>query len=266
MNKCDICFSEKSRILWYVHGYKILQCLECTLVYANVTKNDIENAYEEGYYRNVYPDYESDRNIHLMNNDILLDQIDKYFSPGTLLEIGSAFGFFIESATRRGWKTSGYENSKYASHIAQVRYQQNVRNEDFLNADIDKPVDIVCLFDTIEHLLRPSIYIEKISKILPQGGGLIVTTGDIDSLISRVLRRRWRMVVPPLHLYYYSPKTISRLLEKYGFEIVSITHPHKYQNCNSILQYLFNINKNKLPHIPIKINLGDIMLIIAKRK
>lgn len=266
MKKCDICSSEKSQILWSIHGYKILRCLECNLVYANVNKSDIENAYEEGYYKNVYPDYESDRNIHLMNNDILLDQIGKYFSLGTLLEIGSAFGFFVGSAASRGWKALGYENSRYASQVAQERYKQNVRNEDFLDAEIDKPVDIVCLFDTIEHLLRPSIYIEKISNILSKGGGLILTTGDIGCLFSRILRRRWRMLAPPLHIYYYSPETISCLLEKYGFEIVSINHPHKYQNFNSILQYLFRINKNKLPHIPIRINLGDIMLIIAKRK
>jgi hypothetical protein len=73
------------------------------------------------------------------------------------------------------------------------------------------------------------------------------------------------MVAPPLHVYYYSQLTISQLLKQHGFEILSISHEAKYQNLNSMFQYLLGLNKNTIPQIPVKVNFGDIMLVIAKK-
>lgn len=265
MNKCDICSESKFEILWHINGYDIIRCPNCNLIYANVSESDIVHIYEMDYYKSVYPDYESDRNIHEINNVKLLQKIEQYFLPGTLIEIGSAFGFFLGVAGKRKWKASGYEMSEYASRIARSEYHQDVKNTDFLAYDSRYKVDVVCMFDTIEHLLRPSRYIEKISHTLKNGGGLIVTTGDISSWFAQVCGKKWRMVAPPLHVYYYSRKTITRLLEQYGFEVLSISNESKYQNLNSILKYQFGINKKAIPKIPIKVNIGDIMQIIAKK-
>ena len=73
------------------------------------------------------------------------------------------------------------------------------------------------------------------------------------------------MVVPPLHVYYYFPATITRLLRQYGFEVVSISHEAKYQNLNSMFQYQFGLNKNAIPQIPMPVNFWDIMLVIARK-
>ncbi len=265
MNKCDICLENCSDVIWHVNGYDVMRCRQCGLIFSNVTESDIVHAYEIDYYKKIYPDYESDSNIHARNNIKLLHHIERYFSPGTLIEIGSAFGFFLDAAAKNKWKVFGFEKSEYASMIARTKYHQDVRTADFLDADIQCKVDLICMFDTIEHLLKPSLYIEKISKTLTKGGGLIITTGDISSMLARICGKNWRMVLPPLHVYYYSRKTITRLLERFGFEILSITTESKDQNLNSILKHLFRIDKNAIPAIPIKVNVGDIMLIIARK-
>lgn len=242
-----------------------MQCRNCGLVFADVKESDIVNVYEEDYYKSVYPDYESDKNIHELNNIKLLEKIETYFTPGTMIEIGSAFGFFLEVAGKRKWKAVGYEMSEYASGLARTKYLQDVRTVDFLADSIQSPVDVICMLDTIEHLLRPSLYIEKISHTLKNNGGLIVSTGDISSWFSRLSGKRWRMFVPPLHIYYYSRTTITYLLEKYGFKILAIHSDSKYQNFNSILKYQFGFNKRSMPQIPIKVNAGDIMQVIARK-
>jgi len=78
--------------------------------------------------------------------------------------------------------------------------------------------------------------------------------------------KRWRMVHLPFHLYYYSPRSITTLLEKHGFSVVSIKHDGKYQNLGSIAQYLFRIPKETFPAVLVKINLGDIMTVTARLK
>ncbi len=266
MNKCDLCSESQFDKLWLIKHYEIIRCVNCGLVFANVTQSDILHAYEQDYYKKFYPDYESDSNIHERNSIAMLRSIEKYFAPGCLIEIGSAFGFFLGIAAKRNWRGTGYEMSGYASAMARDKYHQDVRTTDFLLADIREQVDVVVMFDTIEHLLNPSLYVEKIYKTLKDGGGLIITTGDLSSGFARVFGKKWWMFVPPLHVYYYSRETITRLLERYGFEVLSITADSKYQNLNSIFQYAFGIKKELLPSFPVKVNMGDIMQVIARKR
>lgn len=167
---CDICSQSDSTILWRVDGYDVLYCPRCDLIYTNVDERDIECMYEESYYKSVYPDYEVDRNIHAVDSNTILDTVEKYSKPGTLFEIGSAFGFFLECAAKKDWRAVGYETSRYASSIARDRYGLDVKKEDFLNADVEGAVDVVCLLDTIEHLINPSLYRKDIPGSRPAWG------------------------------------------------------------------------------------------------
>lgn len=263
---CDICGETHYETLWVINGFNIMQCSNCGLVFANVSESDTKNIYEKDYYTEVYPDYESDRNVHDITNLSLIREIEKFFSPGSMIEIGSAFGFFAGVASKRGWKFTGYETSEYASSLARAKNHQNVLCEDFMAADIGTDLDVVCMFDTIEHLIKPSLYIEKIAGVLKKGGGLAITTGDFSSLVARIQGKKWRMIAPPLHVYYYTQKTLCNLLTQNGFKILSITHPSKYQNLNSMFHYQFGISKTRLPKLPVKLNLGDIMLVIAEKE
>jgi hypothetical protein len=106
--------------------------------------------------------------------------------------------------------------------------------------------------------------IEKAAKCLKPGGGIYITTGDIESLHARVLGRKWRLIAPPFHIFYYSPKTLSRLLEMHGFSVVSIEHHGKYFNLGSIIRHISGLSINKLAVTPVRINLLDVMTVIAK--
>lgn len=269
-NNCNSCDSSQAQLLYKKKGYNslkifdIYQCLHCGLVYANVNQNDIKNAYEHDYYQTVYPDYESDKNINRLNNIQYLKEIEKYFPLGKMIEIGSAFGFFLETAVERGWDATGYETSHYASSIA-IHNGIDVKNIEFLETSINFQSDVVCLLDTIEHLIDARAIIQKISQVLKPGGGLFFTTGNIKSFYAKIMKQKWRLMVPPLHIYYYSPESIRYLLKQHGFSIISIQHCSKYYNLGSLIQYLTKISKHQIPQLPLKINLGDVMSILAIR-
>jgi SAM-dependent methyltransferase len=263
---CNSCNSNQRKLLWNIGNFQIFKCISCGLVYCEVKKSDIDGAYEEDYYKKVYPDYEADKKVFDKNHQLMLSEIEKISTKGKMLEVGCAFGFFLASAEKMGWETQGFEISKYASQIAINNYKINVKNVDFLSEpSVSNMYDVVCLFDTIEHLLDPNVVIEKVAKELKPGGKIVITTGDINSIHAKVLRKKWRLLAPPLHIYYYSPESITYLLQKHGFSIVSITHKGKYQNIGSIVQLLFGISKKKIPMIPIKVNVGDIMTVIANK-
>jgi 2-polyprenyl-3-methyl-5-hydroxy-6-metoxy-1,4-benzoquinol methylase len=266
MKNCTSCGSQ-GLFLWKAKGYDFYKCKNkmCELIYADVMKRDLENIYEDDYYKEVYQDYESDKRFHLMNNNILLSKIERHFQVSDLLEIGSAFGFFIESARNRGWNALGVETSNYASKVAKEIYGNNVQNSDFLNENRVNSFDVVCMLGTIEHVLNPSLFIYKIANTLKPEGGVVITTPNIESLFAHIFKRKWRHIYPPYHISYFSPNSLSFLLQKYAFQVLSINCLGQYYNFSSIIQYLFGIDKKKVPSFPIWINLGDAMTVIAKK-
>lgn len=270
MNKCNLCESDNLDRLYTVNGFRtdkkfdVYKCATCSLVSASVTQADIEGAYEADYYETAYPGYVSDKAFHDRNNNAILKDIEKHFPKGNILEVGSAFGFFLEQAKKRGWDVTGYECSEYASKAAQQIYKVNVKSEDFLQSDLGRDYTMFTMLDTIEHLLDPLSMLKKGAQVLKPGGGAYVCTGSFDSLHARLTGKRWRMMVPPLHIYFFTPKTLGDMMEKAGFSIVSCRYHGKYYNFGSIVQFLTGISKEKLPKIPLYINTFDVITMIGR--
>jgi hypothetical protein len=133
------------------------------------------------------------------------------------------------------------------------------------------------MWDTIEHLKRPDLFVEKASADLAPGGLLAITTGDIGSWNARLRGAKWRMIHPPTHLHYFSVDTISRLLRRHGFEIAHVSHPGNARNLRSILYYLLSWGKAESPvhkalmrwrafDLRITVNFFDIMFVVARRR
>ena len=65
----------------------------------------------------------------------------------------------------------------------------------------------------------PSSYVERIARLLRNGGMFAITTPNIRSLSYFMLGRRWWVVGPNDHIFYFAPKTLAQLLNKHGFDI-----------------------------------------------
>jgi SAM-dependent methyltransferase len=271
-NACIICEYAPIKDLYRVPGvtnpgrlFQLRRCESCGHVSADVTANDLVGVYEADYYRTAYPDYERDALVHQRNFDDVLGRIERLTAPGRLIEIGSAFGFFLMVARARGWAAHGYDTSVYASDIARKKYGVDVRTEDFLHADIRENFDLAIMLDTVEHLIDPEALILKAARILRSQGLIYLTTGDLASPFARFFGRHWRMIAPPLHVHYFTPASISRFLGRAGLRVVDISHPAKYHDLSNVIEH-FSSGRLVLPFsLPIPINLGDTMAVLAKK-
>lgn len=258
----------------------IVRCPNCGLVYADihVTNDELAEIYNKNYFLGgEYTNYIKDRPAIQRNFLERIKVLEKFSSGGNLFEIGSAYGFFLELAQKK-WKVRGIDISQEACAYAKNKMKLDVICGDFLSVNIEKGVyDVFCMWDTIEHLKSPHLYLKKISDYVRQGGLLCITTGDIESLNSKIRRNKWRLIHPPTHLYYFSKKTLSMLLEKYGFEIIYFNKCGYYKSLNQILHSLLIENNSRLKKkvysllkktsfldCIIKINLFDIMFVVAK--
>jgi 2-polyprenyl-3-methyl-5-hydroxy-6-metoxy-1,4-benzoquinol methylase len=81
--------------------------------------------------------------------------------------------------------------------------------------------DFVVAFDVLEHLPRIGEDLALIRTVLKIGGHLFVSVPNIESFVARVMGKHWNMLLLE-HLWYFSPKTLERMMARYGFTLLAI--------------------------------------------
>ncbi|MEX1257617.1 MAG: class I SAM-dependent methyltransferase [Gemmatimonadota bacterium] len=258
----------------------LLRCGNCGFVTAENTPSpaDLRELYSGQYFRGgEYADYLRDRVAIQKNLGRRLRTVRKYVKAGFLVEVGSAYGFFLDLA-RRHFEVLGFELSGEAAAYARDTLQVPTRTRDFAEGPWEGPrPDVIVMRDVIEHLVRPDAFIERASRILAPGGVLCLTTGDIGSANARLRGARWRMIHPPTHLRYFSVDSLSRLLARYSFEIDEVSRPGFTRSMDQILYgalalrggggaRLYRSVEWAVPRgLTIYLNLFDIMCVVARR-
>ena len=247
---CNLCNSDNHRNLYNINDLGIVKCKNCGLMYTNprLTKRSLFNIYQDEYYVNPkfydksgkfiygYADYLKDKEDIQASFKRVFERMGHFKKPGKLLEIGCAMGFFMEMAKEKGWETHGFEVSDFACEHAKNILGLNVRNSEF-NGNEFPPnhFDAVTLFDVIEHLQDPLVELSKYRSALKSDGLLVLSTLNADSLVAKFLGKRWEEVRRnQVHLYIFSKRTISAILEKAGFKVLDVHQYGKYFSLESI--------------------------------
>lgn len=282
MSDCVVCnnkinFKEKFEIL--------KQCKVCDHIFADIKldENEIKNIYSDKYFfGNEYINYIEDKKQIKKNSLIRLISIKKYltnFAHKNIYEIGCAYGFFLDTVKKNFDKVSGIDVNQEAINYASKTLNLDVNCGNFLNVEsnILEQYNIFCMFDVIEHLQEPNKFIKRINDYSQKDSLLIITTGDIGSFNAKINGKNWRLIHPPSHIHYFSKKTITKLLNNNGFEVLSINHCGYYRNFSFILNKIKFLTKYfgffikilkffKILNLDIYLNLFDIMFIVAKKQ
>jgi SAM-dependent methyltransferase len=262
--------------------YRTLRrCPRCGFVFAPVELSDLQahDLYQAAYFRGgEYAGYLEDRAALQRNFRQRMTTLAHFAPDGRLYEIGAAYGFFLELARER-WQVEGIDVAAEACTYARQELGLDVRCGDFLELPLEPAAyDVFCLWDTIEHLRRPDLYLEKIARCLKSGGYLALTTGDIGSWSARLQGKHWRLIHPPTHLYYFSALTLARLLGRYGFTVVHVSHPGFYRSSEAMLRWFLSRFRRPGERLyrrlqgarwlrwSIYLNLYDIMFLIAQKQ
>jgi SAM-dependent methyltransferase len=223
--------------------------------------------YYEGENEFVYPDYLAKSVEKTRDYEWRLDTIcakNNISWPGACLEIGCAFGLFLEVARRRGWKTKGIELSAHSAQYARERLGLDVSSQpDALQGLPSESHDLVVMWDVIEHLKDPFQVLREARRVLVPGGLLVLSTGDIGSLGARLYGGRWHLLMPPYHLFYFDRSSIRKMLKEAGFEVRDIRgdgHPLENHGNPPLLAWLAAHDR----HIGWRLNSGPIMMVTAE--
>ncbi len=272
---CQLCLSGFSSPLYKVNSYQIRRCDECSFVFCERPENfNATLIYNTDYFtggcNDGYFNYgKSEKILRKEFRSLVIDLVKKK-SSGHLIEIGPAYGFFLQEGVHY-FSVKGFEVSREASQICQNK-GLDVTNGDFLDASVDKEsADIVVMFDTVEHLENPRKTLTKVYEVLKPGGLLLLTTGDIDSLMARLMRRHWRLMTPPQHLSFFSKTTIKKLLFLTKFKRVKLYYRWKFVPLSLVmfqlsrwLPFRFYIPRI-FDSVSVPMNLFDSMTVMAHK-
>jgi 2-polyprenyl-3-methyl-5-hydroxy-6-metoxy-1,4-benzoquinol methylase len=260
----------------------LLTCQDCQFTTADVTisAEQLRQLYTANYFAgDEYRDYVADRPVLERQFRMRLRGFLKFVPEAhkkNLLEIGCAYGFFLALAEKKFHYAEGIDISSDATEYARQILGVNATSSEFLTHECVKAPDVVCMWDVIEHLRRPDLYIEKIANIIPRGGVIALTTADLDSWVARARGSKWRQIHPPTHLHYFSRKTLSRLLERNGLEIRYMRSEGMYRRVDTMayivlcLKHNFpnlygRLRKTRLLDWDLYLNLGDIVFVVAEK-
>ena len=226
---CELCGGRSHDTLYTVNRFPIVRCRACGLVFVGRAPepHELVALYDSSYWDDPeeegYDGYHGAEARKRHHSRTLLREIESLVPPGRLLEVGSAYGYFLDEARGRGWEVQGVEPSSHAARQARDAFGLDVDERPLAELQADPgSLDAVVLWDVIEHLPDPRRTLEAAHARLRSGGVIGMSTGDVGSLSARLHGEHWSLMTPPWHQFYFSRKTLRRLLEQVGFEVERI--------------------------------------------
>jgi SAM-dependent methyltransferase len=273
---CPACAaSALPKFLFRVSNETIVGCPSCGLgLVDGAPSRDTRDLYDEGYFTADgelgYADYEGSEPVLRSEFARTVSALGQHVPRGRLVEIGAAFGFFLLEARSR-YASVGVEVSEPAARAARARgldVRTGVYDEPM--AEAVGEVDACVMLDVIEHLTQPFDVVSRVSRYLAPGGVLMLTTGDFGSIVSRLAGKRWRLMTPPEHLYFFTEASLRALLTRAGLQVVEVVRPWKVVPLGLALHQA--VTKLGLPApaprlggVGVPLNLFDAMRVVARK-
>ena len=224
-------------------GYgQIVQCKRCGLVYVNPREK----------YRDIIRNYSMVQDEKYLTEESArsatfrreLDLIEK-FCPhkGSLLDVGCFTGLFLELARRRGWSVSGIEPSHWAVAYAREKLNLNLMQGVFEDFKFDdRSFDAITLWDVIEHITDPKSTLLALHKKLKDQGILLLNTFNYDSIFRRIFGKKY-WFIERMHIYYFNPGTIKKMLEACNYKVLKVIPHFKTLSLGYYITRLRDVNR-----------------------
>lgn len=235
LDKCPICKSQSTvelypenldlRTLTFTYEFtpesqktfRVVKCSNCTHVFCSPLPKDIYKNYQDV----VDKEYLRHSKTRKLSSQFVLNVIKRYISLGKLLDIGCATGDFLAVAKDFGYSVEGLELSKWSSEIVRSKgitvHKELLKS---LSARLVRRFDIITMWGVIEHFQNPLQEMLYINRLLKPGGMLVIWTGDVNGIMSRILGRRW-WYWQGQHIQYFTNSSLNRLASLTGFESIA---------------------------------------------
>ena len=242
---CPACSEHQGIFQFRKMGFDYEECQCCGTLFVNPRPDEraFINYYTDSpsvrfWAEHFYKETEKVRREKLIRpkaervGQILEKYIFSQKSPA-VIDIGAGYGVFCEELKKILADKYSVIAIEPAASLQKVCNQKNiplipkflekVTSRDLLGLNVVAATS----FELLEHLYNPIQFIEAVSNLLQKDCLLILTTLSWDGFDLQVLRELSKSIHPPHHINFFTPLSLSRMLEYSGFSICEITTPGK---------------------------------------
>lgn len=210
---------------------RAVSCRRCSLIYADpmphLDEVDLGSLYHTAYFSQAPAEVQP----NTARLATILARAGLAPSSGLrMLEVGFGRGEVLLAAHQQGIAAEGVEISP--DLIAALSHEAPIPTHLGALPEVDLPeasFDLVYMSQVLEHVLEPRQYLKAIHRLLKPGGAVYLSVPNEHSIYFRLasLVKRWRdgstyhlaPVYTPYHIYGYSRRSLTRLLEQEGFRV-----------------------------------------------
>lgn len=224
---CPLCGSgEREANLYVFPPFAVARCRRCRLWYLHPRLAEPamhakygDDAYFEGG-EGGYSSYQSQEATLRPTFRRFLAELDRRgMTGGRLLEVGCAYGFFLDEAASHFAHRTGTDYSPAALEKARGRADRLILGGTGELPE-DELFDCIAVVHVIEHIYDPVSFLRTLSRHLRPGGWLVVATPDMGSFWRPLMRYNWPFFKIPEHVTFFDRATLAELLRRGGYEAV----------------------------------------------
>lgn len=245
---CNLCENDDAKYICHVNAIALVRCRQCGLYYLNPRPSSeaLRTMYATTYYPPTADLKKRSEELWgpetpwtwasmAMFTDVA-KHLQKLKPSGRALDVGCGYGIFLKVLADHGFVVRGVDYSELA-----VRYATQELGLDVSRTGLEEArfpngsFDVVTMNGVAEHLEDPLTTFAEVNRILEVGGLFSITAPNVllglplvylhKLFLGNMVKSstvKTAIFDAPRHLYFFSPETLGRLLEKAGFEIVSV--------------------------------------------
>ena len=268
----------------YGNGSRIATCNACGLVQVlpHLSAHAVAAKYHDDW--NHFAPYVSQSAAHRSYFRVLINFLETIvpMRGKKMLDVGCAIGLLVDEANRYGIKAEGIDISKSAvahgkkQHVPLFNQTSTSWVKKKKNVD---QYDVITALSVIEHETDPIGMLQSLYALTKPNGIVVLSTPNFDTVYRKLMGPRWVGYQHPEHLWIFTPRTITRLLQQAGFVDIVVRRDFQRQYSVSYalkrlgdyipaFRTLFSVAASIFGafKIPVMINPWGDMLVIAHRR
>ena len=134
--------------------------------------------------------------------------------------MGCGYGLYSKQALESGFEVVALEPAQTKREIA-----RSITGLEPLSCSFEElscprgSLDAILMSQVLEHVQDVDLWIAKARELLRDQGILAIAVPNYGSVFRKVMKQNDPFIIPPAHLNYFCPSSLTTLLAKHGFGV-----------------------------------------------
>lgn len=214
MKSCPICRNENNQSERILNDIELLKCCRCNFVFADVTDEQIEKV--NSGYNDISTSISAYEDQQTILDEIWFKNIARKFTKlmgqGKVLDVGCGNCLLLKYFKLDNWDCHGVDSSSWSKEYSK-EYGITIIQGKLEELDLDEnSFDLVVSSSTMEHIPNPLEHVNEIVRLTkPYGQSYFTGIPNYGSSSVLIGLSGFYCNVPPGHVNYFTPETLSSL-------------------------------------------------------